>query len=292
VSLGDVTRGPVVPARFRVPLRDGSVLDLGIVTRVMGVLNVTPDSFSDGGKFLDAGDAVSQAERMLRDGADLIDVGGESTRPGAAAVDASEEIARVLPVVRRIKRDLGAIVSVDTSKSEVARAVLDEGADWINDVTSLADPEMAGVVAASGAAVVLMHMRGTPRTMQADTRYDDLLGTVTGSLRSADEKARRSGIPDDKILLDPGIGFGKSRSGNLELVRRLPELGTLGRPILVGASRKSFIGAVLDLPADDRLEGSLAATALAAWLGAHVVRVHDVLATVRAVRVVDAVRNG
>jgi dihydropteroate synthase len=206
-------------------------------------------------------------------------------------VDAAEEIRRVVPVIGRIRRETGAVVSVDTIKAEVARAALEAGASMVNDVCALRDPAMGPAIARSGAPVVLMHMRGTPRTMQSDTNYDDLPGELARFLRAAAEKAKESGISGDKILLDPGIGFGKSRTGNLEILRRLPELAALGKPLLVGASRKSFIGATLDLPATERLEGSLAVAALAAWMGAHVVRVHDVAETVRAVRMIDAIRN-
>jgi dihydropteroate synthase len=276
---------------FVVPLPDGRRLELGPSTRVMGILNVTPDSFSDGGQFDDPEVAFRHAIRMIEDGADVVDVGGESTRPGAGSVDIDEETRRVVPVIDRIRRETEAIVSVDTVKPEVAVAALEAGADIVNDVTGLRDPRMASAAAAAGAPVVVMHMRGTPRTMQADTHYDDLMGEIAGFLRETVEKAVEAGISGDKILLDPGIGFGKSRAGNLEILRRLPSLGDLGKPLLVGASRKSFIGKTLDLPVTDRLDGSLAVGALVAWMGAHVVRVHDVAETVRAVRMIDAIRN-
>jgi dihydropteroate synthase len=276
---------------FSVSLRCGRSLGLGRRTAVMGVLNVTPDSFHDGGRLGSVDAAVRRGADMLAEGADLIDVGGESSRPGARSVDVEEECLRVMPVIERLRESTDAVISVDTVKAEVARRAVDAGADIVNDISALADPAMADVVVESGAAVVLMHMRGTPRTMQADTRYDDVTDAVRTFLRKAAENAASAGVPDDKILLDPGIGFGKSAAGSMELIRRLPDLAAIGKPVLVGASRKSFIGAVLDLPADERLEGSLAVAALAAWLGAHVIRVHDVRETVRVVRMIDAVRG-
>lgn len=272
-------------------LADGRELDLR-ATRVMGVLNVTPDSFSDGGRYASVGLAVDHGLRMVDEGADVLDVGGESSRPGADPVDADEECRRVLPVLERLREMSDVLLSIDTVKPEVARRAVEAGADLVNDISALADPGMAAVVADAGAAVVLMHMRGTPRTMQQDTRYDDVVAEVRASLSEAVERAVSAGIAGDKILVDPGIGFGKSASGNLEILRRLSELSEIGKPILVGASRKSFIGKTLDLPVDERLEGGLAVAAVAAWLGAHVVRAHDVAATVRVVRMVDAIRNG
>ncbi len=228
---------------------------------------------------------------MLAAGADLIDAGGESTRPGAAEVPVDLETERVVPVIREIRRRFDCIVSVDTRKAGVASRALDEGASLINDVSSLSDPAMAGVAGEHGAPLILMHMRGDPATMQDHTAYDDLIGEIRGDLRKATEKAAEQGISDDKIILDPGIGFGKSRRGNLEILRRLPELTAEGRPLMIGASRKSFIGATLDLPVDRRLTGSLAVAAVAAWQGAHILRVHDVCETVRVVRMVDAIRD-
>lgn len=274
---------------FTVPLADERELSLGGSTLVMGILNVTPDSFSDGKLYSDPGAALDHAARMLDGGAGIIDVGGESTRPGAAPVDDTDEIRRIVPVIERIGRELDAVISVDTAKAAVARAALDAGADMVNDITALGDPEMAHVVARSGAPVVLMHMRGSPRTMQFDTDYADLMETLVDFLRSAAEKALECGIAGDKIIVDPGIGFGKSPRGNMEILRRLPVLREIGKPVLVGASRKSFIGAALDLPVAERLEGSLAAAALAAWQGAHILRVHDVAETVRTVRMIDAI---
>jgi dihydropteroate synthase len=197
----------------------------------------------------------------------------------------------VLPVVEALKSELGTRVSVDTRKASVAARAIEAGADVINDVTAGSDPEMFPLLAARRTPVVLMHMRGTPRTMQCDTRYDDVLGEVVAFLREAVKKAASEGVADDKIVVDPGIGFGKSPVGNLQILRELATLGDVGRPILVGASRKSFIGSVLNLPVTERLEGSLSVAAVAAWQGAHIVRAHDVQETVRVVRMVDAIRN-
>jgi dihydropteroate synthase len=257
----------------------------------MGVLNITPDSFSDGRPDLSPDALLPLAEAMLEAGADLLDVGGESTRPGAAEVAGAVEIGRVVPVIHAIKSRLAVRISVDTRKAEVARAAIDAGADMINDVTALSDASMGSIAARARVPVVLMHMRGTPRTMQVDTHYDDLMGTLIDYLGKAADRARAAGVADDKILVDPGIGFGKSPSGSLQILRELPALGRVGRPIVIGASRKSFIGATLGLPVDERLEGSLAVAALAAWQGAHVIRVHDVAATARVVRMVDSVRG-
>jgi dihydropteroate synthase len=276
---------------FRLTFPDGGTLDLGRRTAVLGILNVTPDSFSDGGRFADPAAAVDRAATLLDDGADLVDVGGESTRPGAAPVPPDEELARVLPVVRAIKRTLGGRVSVDTSKAAVARAALDAGADLINDVSALGDPEMAGAVRDARASVVLMHMRGNPRTMQRDTRYVDLLSEIVRFLRERVVRAVSSGIPDDRILVDPGLGFGKSAAGNLTILKHVPALRSLGRPILIGASRKSFLATTSELPVEDRLPAGLAVAAWAVAHGAHVLRVHDVRATVQAVRMVDSIRD-
>jgi dihydropteroate synthase len=270
---------------------DGRPWTLGERTHVMGILNITPDSFSDGGRTGGVDRTVETARRMVDAGADVVDVGGESTRPGAEPVSAEEEKRRVLPAVEAIKKAVDVRVSVDTVKASVAAGAIEAGADVINDVSALSDPEMDSVVARSGVPVVLMHMRGTPRTMQRDTGYDDLMSEIADFLRDAAEKAIAAGVSDDKILVDPGIGFGKSPVGNLQILRELSTLRRVDRPLLVGASRKSFIGSVLGLPVADRLEGSLAAAGVAAWQGAHVVRVHDVAETVRVVRMVDAIRG-
>ncbi len=284
---------PAVPlrTRFSVSLACGRTLELGSRTMVAGILNLTPDSFSDGGRFDDPDAALRQVETMLSSGADLIDAGGESTRPGAADVPADLETERVVPIIREIRRRFDCVVAVDTRKATVARRALDEGASLINDVSALSDRDMAGVAAEYGAPLILMHMRGDPATMQRVTAYGDLIGEIRHELRKAMEKAAKRGRSDDKIILDPGIGFGKSRRGNLEILHRLPELIDEGRPLMIGASRKSFIGATLDLPVDRRLTGSLAVAAVATWQGAHILRVHDVAETVRVVRMVDAIRD-
>ena len=270
---------------------DGSRMDLDSA-KVMGILNVTPDSFSDGGRFPDAQSAIKAGLRMATEGADFIDIGGESTRPGAAEVSEEDELRRILPVIEGIKRESDVKVSIDTIKARVARRAIAAGADMVNDVSALADPAMMPLLRETRVPVVVMHMRGTPRTMQTDTRYVDLLSSVVGYLRRAAARAAAAGIPDDKVLVDPGIGFGKSSNGNLEILRQLETLRSIGRPILIGASRKSFIGAVLDLPVKQRVEGSLAVAALAVWQGAHVIRAHDVPATVRVVRMIEAIRDG
>jgi dihydropteroate synthase len=270
----------------------GGVLRLSERPHVMGALNVTPDSFSDGGDYLAPEAALDRAQQMVEEGADILDVGGESTRPGADPVSVEEELRRVLPVVEYLAPRVAVPLSVDTVKSAVARRVAEAGASIVNDVSGLKlDPAMAAVAAETGCAVVVMHMRGTPRTMQADTRYADLVGEIFRSLRESVELAEAAGISRAQILVDPGLGFGKSAAGNLVLLQRLGEFRALGCPILVGASRKSFIGRVLGLEvAKERLEGSLAAATLAVANGAHVVRAHDVRATRRVVDLAWAVR--
>jgi dihydropteroate synthase len=276
---------------FSIRFADGPAWSLGERTHVMGVVNATPDSFSDGGLRVGVEQAVEAARGMAEAGVDVVDIGGESTRPGADPVSSDEEMRRVVPVVKAIKSAIDVRISVDTVKASVASGAIAAGADMINDVSALSDPEMSSVVARADVPVVLMHMRGTPRTMQHDTDYTELMVEITEFLREATEKAVAAGVASDKILVDPGIGFGKSPVGNLQILRKLSTLRRVGRPLLIGASRKSFIGSVLDLPVTDRLEGSLAAAGVAAWQGAHVVRVHDVVETVRVVRMVDAIRN-
>ena len=245
---------------------------------IMGILNVTPDSFSDGGRFVDLEAALQQARRMAAEGADLIDIGGESTRPGAPLISVEEELARVMPVVEALRQESPLPLSVDTNKSAVARAVLTAGAEFINDVSGFGfDPDMAATIAEAGGGAFLMHTRGRPETMQQDTAYVDLLGEVLGALDASLQQARAAGIPDEKLAIDPGIGFGKDAAGNLELLRRLPELLSLGRPILLGTSRKGFIGRILDQPDPGRrLHGTLATVALGVAGGARIFRVHDV----------------
>lgn len=245
---------------------------------IMGILNVTPDSFSDGGRYLDAERAAIQAEAMLVAGADIIDIGGESTRPGAAPLDAAAEWERVAPVLRRLARQGRGLISIDTSKSEVAERALGEGAHIINDVTALrGDARMAEVAAAHKAPLVLMHMQGTPRTMQQKPGYENLLETVLDHLAERCRYAREQGVSD--LIVDPGVGFGKRLEDNYELLRRLGELKVLGYPLLLGASRKSFIGNLLGVPVEERLYGSLAAALIGAARGANILRVHDVAQT-------------
>jgi len=244
---------------------------------VMGILNVTPDSFHDGGRFPGVGDAVESALRMEADGADLIDLGGESSRPGAAPVGVQEELDRVLPVLEGLRARSDIPISIDTTKAEVARRAIAAGACMVNDITALqGDEEMAGVIAASSAFAVLMHMRGTPQTMQADPVYEDVVGEVSDFLSERREAAIQAGIRADRIWMDPGIGFGKHLEHNLELLRHIDRLAHLGSPVLIGLSRKSFIGRILDLSTDERLEGTIAANAIAVARGADVIRVHDV----------------
>ena len=255
----------------------------------MGVVNVTPDSFSDGGRFLDPETAVAHGRRLIDEGAAILDVGGESTRPGAAAVEAGEELARVGPVVAGLA-GAGATVSIDTSKAAVAAAALDAGAEIVNDVTALgADPEIAGLCAERGAGLVLMHMQGDPRTMQENPTYDDVVDDVRAFLVERLGRAVAAGVAEERIWLDPGIGFGKTLEHNLELLRRLPELAQLGRPLVVGTSRKSFIAKIDGSAVGDRLGGTIASTVLAWRGGAEILRVHDVRETAEALRVAAAI---
>jgi dihydropteroate synthase len=245
---------------------------------VMGVVNVTPDSFSDGGLYIDAGAAIAHGLELQAEGASILDIGGESTRPGAEPVDAPAELDRVLPVIEGLRdRGVSARISIDTSKAAVAAAALDAGATLVNDVTALrADPEMAGLVAARGVQCCLMHMLGEPRTMQDDPRYDDVVSDVKAFLEERMAFAVACGVAEEKIMLDPGIGFGKTAEHNLELLARVDELVALGRPIVIGTSRKSFLGRITGRPVDDRLAATIATNVLAYERGARVFRVHDV----------------
>jgi dihydropteroate synthase len=257
---------------------------------VMGVVNVTPDSFSDGGRYLDRAAAIQHGLRLRDEGAAILDIGGESTRPGAAPVAAEEELARVLPVIDGLLAADGARVSVDTSKAVVAQAALEAGAAMVNDVTALrGDPEMAGLLARSGADCCLMHMLGTPRTMQLDPRYEDVVSEVKAFLEERAEFAVAAGIAEERILVDPGIGFGKTAEHNLELLRRLDELLELGFPLVIGTSRKSFLGKLTGRQApQERLAGTIASCVLAYQRGASVFRVHDVAPVTDALRVAAA----
>lgn len=265
-------------------------LDLS-TPRIMGVLNVTPDSFSDGGQFFDLRRGLNQAEQMLASGADLIDVGGESTRPGAASVSAEDEIARVQPIVKALVR-LGAIVSVDTSKAEVMKVVLDEGAHLINDVYALQRPGALQVVASSQAAVCLMHMQGEPASMQTAPRYGHVVEEVSAFLRSRIALCAEQGIGATRLVADPGFGFGKTVEHNLLLLRELPQLALLGVPILAGLSRKSLLGALTGRSVEHRLAGSLALAFAALEGGARIIRVHDVAETVDVLKVWSSLRKG
>jgi len=259
---------------------------------IVGVLNVTPDSFSDGGRYLDPGAGMAHALRLAAEGADIIDVGGESTRPGALEVPEEEELRRVIPVLERLAAARFPVpISIDTSKPAVARAALAAGAVMVNDVRALADPELARVVAEAGVAVVLMHMRGTPRDMRDRAVYGNLVSEVRTEMAGAMARAVGAGIREDRIVLDPGIGFAKTAEQSVELLARLPELAALGRPLLVGPSRKSFIGAITGASAEDRLPGTLAAVTAAVLGGATFIRVHDVAASRQAARVAAALRT-
>jgi dihydropteroate synthase len=256
---------------------------------IMGVINVTPDSFSDGGRFLDPQAAIAQGRRLEAEGAKIVDIGGESTRPGADPVPAGQELARVLPVIEGL-RDAGteAQISIDTSKPTVAQAALQAGATMVNDVTALRDPDMAGVVAQAGADCCLMHMPGDPRTMQIDPRYDDVVSDVKAFLADRLQLAVAHGIPEERIVLDPGIGFGKTVEHNLELLARLGELVELGPPVMIGTSRKSFLGRLTGRGVDDRVAGTIASCVMAYERGATWFRVHDVAPVKDALLVVAA----
>jgi dihydropteroate synthase len=243
----------------------------------MGIVNVTPDSFSDGGAFLDRGRAIEHGIALAAAGAAILDVGGESTRPDAAPVELEEELARVIPVVEGLARETGAAVSIDTTKLEVARAAIEAGASVINDVSALRfEPDLAELAAETGSGLVLMHMRGEPRTMQADPRYDDLFADIAAELEAAADRARSAGVPREAIVLDPGIGFGKTAADSMRLVAGLGRFAALGYPLLAGHSRKSFLDPAKRRAARDRLPESLAAGLLAALGGAAILRVHDV----------------
>ena len=263
--------------------------EVGAHVLVMGVVNVTPDSFSDGGRFLGAEAAVAHARTLVAEGAHLIDVGGESTRPGASPVDPVEELRRITPVIEALHADGNVPISVDTRHAATARRAIELGADLVNDVTGLVDPALRAVVRETGAAAIVMHMRGTPETMASQVRYADLRAEVFVALGDATAVAEADGIPAAKLLVDPGLGFAKTAPQSLELLAHLGELRSLGYPVLVGASRKSFLGWALgNAPVDDRLEASVAAAVVAGLQGAHIVRAHDVRPTVRALALVDA----
>lgn len=258
-------------------------------TKIMGVLNVTPDSFSDGGLFLNSEKAIARAKQMVKEGADSIDIGGESTRPGSDSVSVQEELQRVLPVIKGLKNKINVPLSIDTHKPEVAEECLKLGVQIVNDITGLQNEKMRSVVAKHKASVIVMHMQGKPKTMQENPTYNDVVNDIKTFFKERIAKAQEAGIQD--IILDPGIGFGKTTEHNLQILKRLHEFADLGFPILVGASRKSFISKVTGVAESERLEGSLAAVVVAVMNGASMVRVHDVKETKRAVQMVDAIKN-
>ena len=274
-------------------------MPIGQRTLIMGILNVTPDSFSDGGQFFTLDNAVARAEQMIAEGADIIDVGGESTRPGGEPVSAEEEIGRVVPVIEELVKRVNTPISVDTTKSEVARAALDAGAAIVNDISALRfDFYVADAVARAGAGLVLMHSRGTPATMHRLPPVADIMEEVTHSLRASINMAERRGVKRESIVIDPGIGFGKSQEQNLELIAKLDQLiaAFSDYPLLIGTSRKSFIGRILadesgsPAPPEDRLHGTMATITAAILHGAHIVRVHDVKAALETIRVAESIR--
>ncbi|MFH1736492.1 MAG: dihydropteroate synthase, partial [Actinomycetota bacterium] len=274
----------IVWDRYRLPISQR--------TCIMGVLNVTPDSFSDGGRFFDKKTADAHAVQMVEDGADIIDIGGESTRPGAEPVFEEDEKKRVLPVIETLAGQIGVPISIDTYKTGIAQAALDAGAAMVNDISGLSfDPEMAGLAVARNTPVVIMHMQGTPRNMQENPRYESLIGEITGFLSGQAKVAESAGVAADRIIIDPGIGFGKTVEHNLEIVKRLKEFTSLGYPVMIGVSRKSFIGKVLGTEVDERLEGTAAAVACSVLNGASLVRVHDVKEMFRVTRLADAVKQ-
>jgi dihydropteroate synthase len=281
----DVMRGELV-WRF-----GDHTLDCRARTHVMGILNVTPDSFSDGGQFLDPEEAVRAGMAMAEAGADIIDVGGESTRPGSDPVPVEEELQRVVPVVKRLTAEVVVPISIDTRRAAVAEAALDAGAVIVNDVTAGRDGSMFPVVREAGAGLVLMHMLGEPKTMQENPRYDDVVAEVRAYLQQRVVAAGAAGIEHDRLAVDPGLGFGKTLQHNLTLMRRVGDFSELRLPVLVGPSRKSFVGQVTGADVDDRLAGTAGAVAWLAAHGAHLVRVHDVGDMVRVVRMVDAIRE-
>ena len=280
-------------SRAHFAIRCGTAsLELGRRSLLMGVINITPDSFSDGGEFYDAERAIEQGERLAAEGADLLDVGGESTRPFSESIPTEEELRRVIPVIRQLARRTRIPISIDTCKAAVARAALDAGASLVNDISSLGlDPDMKAVVASSGAPLILMHMQGTPRDMQVKPHYDSLLSEVVRFLEERIRIACKAGVSRDQIMVDPGIGFGKTVTHNLLLIKHLDALAILGRPVLLGTSRKSFIGAVLNRPVTEREPGSWATVCAAILKGAHILRVHEVAVCRQVADMIDAIVN-
>jgi dihydropteroate synthase len=275
-----------------VTVSKGSVLPRVDRVHIMGILNVTPDSFSDGGRYLNPDDAVAHALTMVEQGADILDIGAESSKPGSIPIDEEEERRRLIPIVRAVCRRVSIPVSIDTTKASIAEQALDVGAVMINDISALRfDAHMGAVVAKSGAGVILMHMQGHPQTMRHAAQYVDVVAEVRQFLKARVEAAKAMGIPPERILLDPGIGFGKNCRHNLTLLNRLDTLCTLGRPLVVGVSRKAFIGKMLNRPIDERLMGTAGAVAVAIMKGARMVRVHDVAPIRDVVRMIEAIGN-
>jgi dihydropteroate synthase len=265
-------------------------LEFGKRTLVMGVINITPDSFSDGGKFYDTKVAISHAKYLVSNGADILDVGGESTRPGSESVTMDEEMKRVIPVIEGISNEVEIPISIDTGKSEVAKAALDAGACIINDISAMrSDPRIANVAAESQSPLILMHMQGTPKDMQKDPKYKDVMGDIKEFLEERLDLAQSKGVTRENMIIDPGIGFGKTLEHNYEIIRRLRELKDLNLPILMGTSRKSFIGNTLGLDVNERLEGTLATITMSIINGADIIRVHDVKEAVRTAKMTDAI---
>lgn len=268
-------------------------LDFSKKTHIMGVLNVTPDSFSDGGMHFDKSRAVDHALRMIDEGADILDIGGESTRPGSDPVSLDEELRRTIPVIEALAKNIPIPISIDTYKSDVAVRALEAGAAIVNDISGMRfDPEMPKVISRFKSPVVIMHIKGTPKKMQVNPTYKALIPEIMDYFRAGIRLAAQSGIPDNMIILDPGIGFGKTYEHNLEIINDLEQFSLLGKPLLIGPSRKAFLGKILgDLPAHERLEGTAAAVAISIIKGAHIVRVHDVKEMARVAKVADAIKR-
>lgn len=279
----------ISPGAYHTFTCGGRLLDFSVKTGIMGILNVTPDSFYDGGRYLDPQVAVDRAHQMVAEGVDIIDIGGQSSRPGSDPVSEAEEADRVLPVVQAVAKSVSVMISVDTYRAAIARAALDAGAHLINDISALRfDPALLGVVAEHRAPLILMHMQGMPRTMQLNPTYEALIDEVFTFLHGRLEAAKSGGIAAERLLIDPGIGFGKGARHNLELLRKLHHFYALGQPLVIGTSRKAFIGWILGAEVDERLEGTAATVAAAIVHGADIVRVHDVLAMARVARMMDA----
>lgn len=266
-------------------------LDLYSKIHISGIINITPDSFSDGGIYFDTKRAINRAHEIVEEGGDIIDIGGESTRPGSDPLSADEELRRVMPVIERL--NLNVPISIDTYKAEVAREALSAGCEIVNDIGGLRfDPDMPNVVKEFGAGCIVMHIKGTPKDMQTNPKYDDVMAEIITYLKKSIEIAKSAGVSEEKILVDPGIGFGKRNpSDNLLILKKLADLKVIGRPIHIGVSRKSFIGRSLGLPLEERLEPSIASAIMAVLNGANVLRVHDVKATVKAIRMVEAIQK-